>query len=367
MTAYYNDNDPFVCAWLRKLIAAGHLPAGDVDERSILDVSPDDLRGYAQCHFFAGIGGWPLALRLAGVPDDTPLWTGSAPCQPFSIAGRQLGRDDPRHLAPTWLNLIRESRPPRIFGEQVSAAIRAYKPSGEADDGADEGSPRGWLDDLFDALEGFGYACGATVLPACSVGAPHIRERLFLGASRLADLHRDGCDQAGPGIAEAGRDGVVRNGAAGGVADDGRGSFRPIRSELAEAPRGVQSQTWAERLWADGSNGGTTSRLADSSSTGLEGYAGDDGSAPRWPLTAGSVAEGSVSVGTSAGRSFDGGWRSVDWLLCRDGKWRPVEPGTFPLADGVFNRMGKLRGYGNAIVPQVGARFIQAFLAAELG
>lgn len=317
MTAYYNDNDPFVCAWLRKLIAAGHLPAGDVDERSILDVSPDDLRGYAQCHFFAGIGGWPLALRLAGVPDDTPLWTGSAPCQPFSIAGRQLGRDDPRHLAPTWLNLIRESRPPRIFGEQVSAAIRAYKPSGEADDGADEGSPRGWLDDLFDALEGFGYACGATVLPACSVGAPHIRERLFFGASRLADLHRDGCDQAGPGIAKTGRDGAVGDGAAGGVADDGRGSFRPIRSELAEAPRGVQSQTWAERLWADGSNGGTTSRLADdtgpgrrpnpsngnsadgyeairarqeepgrrgatsrladSSSTGLEGYAGDDG------------------------------------------------------------------------------------------
>lgn len=363
MTAYYNDNDPFVCAWLRKLIAAGHLPAGDVDERSILDVSPDDLRGYAQCHFFAGIGGWPLALRLAGVPDDTPLWTGSAPCQPFSIAGRQLGRDDPRHLAPTWLNLIRESRPPRIFGEQVSAAIRAYKPSGEADDGADEGSPRGWLDDLFDALEGFGYACGATVLPACSVGAPHIRERLFFGASRLADLHRDGCDQAGPGIAEAGRDGAVGDGAAGGVADDTGPGRRPNPSngnsaDGYEAIRARQEEPGRR---------GATSRLADSSSTGLEGYAGNGGSAPRWPLTAGSVAEGSVSVGTPAGRSFDGGWRSVDWLLCRDGKWRPVEPGTFPLADGVFNRMGKLRGYGNAIVPQVGARFIQAFLAAELG
>lgn len=44
---YYNEIDPFAAQWLRNLIAAGHLPAGDVDERSIVDVRPDDLKGCA--------------------------------------------------------------------------------------------------------------------------------------------------------------------------------------------------------------------------------------------------------------------------------------------------------------------------------
>ena len=66
MTAYYNEFDPFAAAWLRELIAAGLVASGDVDERSIVDVQAGDVAGYAQCHFFAGIGGWSYALRLAG-------------------------------------------------------------------------------------------------------------------------------------------------------------------------------------------------------------------------------------------------------------------------------------------------------------
>lgn len=84
--AYYSDNDPKVCAWLRELIKRGLIADGDVDERSICDVKADDVRGYSQCHFFAGGGGWSLALRLAGWPDDRPVWTGSCPCQPWSNA-----------------------------------------------------------------------------------------------------------------------------------------------------------------------------------------------------------------------------------------------------------------------------------------
>ena len=165
MTAYYNEFDLFAAQWLRNLIDAGHIAPGIVDDRSITDVTASDLAGFKQCHFFAGIGGWSLALRLAGVPDSFECWTGSPPCQPFSVAGKQLGQLDDRHLAPTFMRLIAECRPSVLFGEQVAAAIAKH-----------------WLDDLFTELEAEGYTCGAAVLPAASVGAPHKRDRLFFGA-----------------------------------------------------------------------------------------------------------------------------------------------------------------------------------------
>ncbi|MBF0461282.1 MAG: DNA cytosine methyltransferase [Magnetococcales bacterium] len=162
MTAYYNENNPAMAAWLRALIHCGLVAAGEVDERSIEDVSPADLWGYDQHHFFAGIGGWSCALRLAGWPDDRPVWTGSCPCQPFSQAGRRLGFADQRHLWPAWHWLIQQCRPATVFGEQVGRV----------------GGAR-WLDLVFGDLEALDYACGATVLPACGVGAPHLRQRVF--------------------------------------------------------------------------------------------------------------------------------------------------------------------------------------------
>ena len=159
---YYNEHDRNAAAWLRELIADGLIPDGVVDERSIVDVRPSDLAGFTQCHWFAGIGGWPLALQLAGWPADRPVWTGSCPCQPFSTAGKQKGQADERHLWPHFARLIRECRPPVVFGEQVASAVG-----------------HGWLDGVCSDLEAAGYACGAVVLGAHSVGAPHIRQRLY--------------------------------------------------------------------------------------------------------------------------------------------------------------------------------------------
>ena len=96
VTALYNDTDSFVADWLESLIAHGHIPKGTVDRRSIADLTPADVAGPGQRHFFAGIGGWAYALRLAGIPDDADIWTGSCPCQGLSDAGQRRGFLDPR-------------------------------------------------------------------------------------------------------------------------------------------------------------------------------------------------------------------------------------------------------------------------------
>ena len=186
MAAYYNEHDPKAVAWLRELIAQGLIAPGVVDGRDIQEVVAADLRGFDQCHFFAGIGGWSLALRSAGWADARPVWTGSCPCQPFSSAGKQQGADDPRHLWPEWYRLIAECRPPTIFGEQVSAAIQ-----------------HGWWDAVAADLEGAGYAVGAASLPAAGVGAFHKRDRLwFVGElDDAAGARRDGARRGAEGQA----------------------------------------------------------------------------------------------------------------------------------------------------------------------
>lgn len=303
---YYNEWDKGAAAWLRELINNKLIPYGYVDERSITEVTPSDLEGFTQCHFFAGIGGWPLALQLAGVPESTRLWTGSPPCQPFSVAGQSRGFDDERHLAPAFLRLIRECKPELLFGEQVAAAIGKH-----------------WLDFVFLNLEEKGYTCGAAVLPACSVGAPHKRERLFFGAHRLAHT---------------------------GSFSDNKRSYnvehgRQNQTEQTRVGIGVNCvvDTDSERLQRE---------RRDSDSQGREGQ-----NIRQAGLLNGTGAE---SESTDSPNVF---WSDADWLGCRDGKFRPVEPGTFPLANGVPARVGRLRGYGNAIVPQVAAEFVKAFMA----
>lgn len=167
--AYYNDNEPTACAWLRELIKDGLITDGEVDERSIVDVRPDDVRGFRRVHLFAGIGGWDYALQLAGWPDDEPVWTASFPCQPFSTAGLQMGTDDSRHLFPTGRKLIARCNPATVFGEQVASKLG-----------------REWIARVRVEMATLGYAVTASDLCAAGAGAPHIRQRLFW----VADAHR---------------------------------------------------------------------------------------------------------------------------------------------------------------------------------
>lgn len=445
MTAYYNENDPYAAQWLRNLIEAGEIAPGYVDDRSIVDVRPDELDGYTQCHFFAGIGVWSYALRRAGWPDDTPVWTGSCPCQPFSAAGKGEGFADERHLWPAFHYLVEQCQPPVVFGEQVASK-----------DGLE------WLDLVQADLEATGYASEAVDLCAPGVGGPHIRQRIWWVAERgvgLADAYDAGLEgrsrageraaelAAGAGgmagrVADAalgggwalnrqpgsrvrqqesagGRDisgglehlasngrherrpepsgrGVADGCSIGGVADANRGQLGGL-AELRGAERDRQGARWPES-GCGAPACGDTDGLADAD--------GRDASAERvqrggqhgqQPQDGGVVRPGDSRIGHNNGpeldrpRPTDGFWRDADWLFCRDGKWRPVEPGTFPLAHGLArgmgtlqpelrrlaevagldgkslarakaHRIGSLKGYGNAIVPEAAAEVIAAFM-----
>ena len=297
---YYNEFDPYAAEWLRNLIAAGHLPAGDVDTRSIVDVQPDDLIGYTQCHFFAGIGGWAYAARLAGWPDDRELWTGSCPCQPFSAGGKGLGHDDERHLWPHLFRLASARRPAVLMGEQVAAAVG-----------------KNWLDGVFADLEGIGYACGAAVVPACAVDAPHRRDRLWFVAHAM-------CKGS--------------HGFAGDVVRAAQGRGEPARPAAAT---GLLDR--AERP------GGT---LADADRAGRE-------SRRRHDTTNGHRDSAASACGS------DSYWRPAGTIIGHDGKARRVEPGIRLLAHGIPNRVGRLRAYGNAIAPPLAAEVIGAYMDME--
>lgn len=365
MSLYFNEFEKYPSQWLRNLY-----PKGIIDERSIADVTPNELLGYERCHFFAGIGGWQYALELAGWPVGVPVWTGSCPCQPFSDAGKQQGSKDPRHLWPEFGALIGVCRPPVIFGEQVASKIG-----------------RTWLDGVSLDLEEMGYAVGSADLCAAGINAPHIRQRLFWVAYTKEELQRTrksgsveaiktgGCNSnsrlsnpesnrrhqsqselSGPD--ERDRASGNQRSASGGVCS---GMANPSVSQRNQDER---SSEW-QRVEPIAGRGG----LGDAECEGPQGY---PRTKPNWDQPRWLAAEPNRPAATTS-------------ILCTDGKHRRVplpESGIQPLAYGIPRglgkgrskdqrmaisaarncRVGQLKGYGNAIVPHLAAMFIRAFM-----
>ena len=315
----YNENEPFAIRWLEQLQERNLIPGGKIDGRSITELRPEDCGPTS--HFFAGIGGWAYALQLAGWDPARDVWTGSCPCQPFSIAGKGTGTSDKRHLWPIWRDLIAECRPTTIFGEQTSSNLG-----------------RDWLSGVRADLEALGYAVGAADLCAASVNAPHRRQRLYWVAytGHGGDRGRDGLRDSAPrALGTAGE-------------DKGSGQGRQDQAGF----RALDDLTDGGQVYGP-TDGLVNTLRGGASNPDTEAKQGSDGPDFRVP-------------GQTGLSDF---WDQFDIAECRaiDGstQYRRIEPGLPPVADGLPNRVGRIRGFGNAIVPQLAATFIRAFLEAE--
>lgn len=385
MSAFYNEFDPYAAQYLRNLIADGLIAPGIVDERSIEEIEPYELAAYTQVHMFAGVGIWSGALRAAGWPDNEPIWTGSCPCQPFSNAGKRKGFEDARHLWPVWRNLIEICNPPRVAGEQVASK-----------DG------RVWLDAVSSDLEALGFAFGASDLCAAGFGGAHIRQRNYFAG--LAD-DDDAGRQGWAGMPECGTELSVGPGSLDGrlaysdgepTGRDGRAAYQPKigdgtedchdnrpvhdsninRLAYGESVRRGEEPENRRRSGAGNVEGKIIGRSGDSNINRLVDpdlpcqYERQSSGREQSLYDVRNRRNANPSI-RDPGEVVPDFWYDVDWLLCRnptgEPSWRPVEPGAFPLAHGVPQRMGKLRAYGNALDFETAKGFCEVLREICLG
>ena len=254
---------------------------------------------------------WPHVPNLGDVTkvdwehvERVDLICGGYPCQPFSLAGARRGHDDPRHLWPHFANALRVLRPRYALLENVPGHLSL-----------------GFGDVLGD-LADLGYDAEWDCIPAAAVGAPHLRYRVFVVA------HHDGTSSNGRSRGEAGRDEVHEN-----VGVHARRSCDGTCAVPDTDRDGVR-----EQQVGIGRRGGSSVAVVD----GTHGNVADTDSETRratWSAGQTVFRPGSLQ---RFGRCSSGGW----------GDW-PVEPDVGRVAYGVPSRVDRLRGLGNAVVPQV--------------
>ena len=350
---YYNEFDPKIAAWLRQLIKNGDISPGEVDERSIIDVEPSDVKGFIRANWFAGIGTWDYCLTNAGWEGE--VWTASLPCQSFSAAGKQLGKKDERHLLPHFIELVRQCKPQTIFGEQVEAAIRHE-----------------WADDLVDELNDMGYETALSIIPAAALNKAHIRSRIYWVANK-SGVKNEPTNKIKPGT----RSEIGVNDRVGNIQPKEKGNNNSERIEDSEDNSVGKAHIRQRLYWvAHSINKRSQRRVSgrqDSERENIHRRAGCDSTDSRMGNT--------DSDGCKEG--------GVDWLYCRDKKYRPIKTGIRPLvrtvkpsapqvSDGIAGgvvyssdtiieanasaeaRTIRLKGYGNAITAPVATEFIRA-------
>ena len=239
--------------------------------------------------------------------------TGGYPCQPFSVAGKQKGVEDPRHLWPEMFRIIKESRPTWVIGENVAGHIKLG------------------LDSVIEDLEGEGYATRTFSISASSIGANHQRERIWI----IAHSDKHGSHSEKTHEAKQGGNGKENglsfrndNDVANTESDTKDGVLRTASSEHGKGNA---------RMEFDGSRNGQPKReapqdMADTHSEGLEG---------QWKSRG---QFGSEFTATESGEERQGSM---------DQGWWSVEPDVGRVAHGIPHRVDRLKALGNSLVPQI--------------
>ncbi|MEX2964785.1 DNA cytosine methyltransferase, partial [Microbulbifer sp. TYP-18] len=175
-------------------------------------------------------------------------------------------------------------------------------------------------------LEGANYTSGALDLCAAGVGAPNIRQRLYF------------------------------------VAEDRMGNASRAGLEKRVGQRGVQPEKVVTNARKASQCTSYTGRLGYANCEHSRRYTGKSSGEEKGNICGAVCNSSCAPSAANIPGPTNGFWRNPDWLGCKDGKFRPVEPGTFPLANGAPARVGRLRGYGNAINAKLAAAFISTYM-----